>query len=236
MAGSSHRVSKPGECGLGARARSAVRREARRARGRANRRGALIGVGLGGPAMGGAAYAALMPAPFHARCSDGEDGGHRARQAAGVRYGRGCRHVVRARAGWTLARHRGGDPEGPAPARRLEVWARARNRAPPFNSAMKLTTPGEGGASQLIARLNGKRSPACRLSACGCGAPPPDQRPRARTGPSLRPQRAHGRERARAGARRRAVASLRLRLGPSRGLPGAHGARRAPARGGGRRR
>jgi len=34
-------------------------------------------------------------------------------------------------------------------------------------------------ALQLIARLNGKRSPACRLSACGYGAPPPDQRPRA---------------------------------------------------------
>jgi hypothetical protein len=35
------------------------------------------------------------------------------------------------------------------------------------------------GALQLIARLNGKRSPAFRLSACGYGAAPPDQRPRA---------------------------------------------------------
>jgi len=53
----------------------------------------------------------------------------------------------------------------------------ARNRAPPFNSAMQLTTPGREGASQLIARLNGKRSPASRLSARGYGAPPPDHGP-----------------------------------------------------------
>lgn len=66
----------------------------------------------------------------------------------------------------------------------------------------------------------------------GSGAPPPDQRPAPFRAPSLRPQRRHGRERARAGARRRAVASSWLRSGPSRGLPGADGARRAPARGG----
>jgi hypothetical protein len=45
--------------------------------------------------------------------------------------------------------------------------------------AMQQTEPGGDGASQLIARLNGKRSPACQPSACGYGAPPPDQRPRA---------------------------------------------------------
>jgi hypothetical protein len=90
---------------------------------------------------------------------------------------------VRARQGWKRARHRGVFPWGPAPARRLEgLRARARNRAPPFNSAMKLTRPSEGGALQLIARLNGKRSLACRPSACGYGAPPPDQRPRAFSG------------------------------------------------------
>jgi hypothetical protein len=58
-------------------------------------------------------------------------------------------------------------------------WARARNRAPPFNSAMQeLTGPGGTGALQLIARLAGS---ARRLDgfAPGFGAAPPDQWPRA---------------------------------------------------------
>jgi hypothetical protein len=136
----------------------------------------------------------------------------------------------------------GGDASAPAIASFLKVrlrrdrWrssASVRNRAPPFNGAMKLSAPGSDGAPQLVAGLNGKRSPACRLSACSYGAPPPDHGPAPFRAPALRPQRGQGRERARAGARRRAVASFRLRAGPSRGLQGKHAAHRAPARGGG---
>jgi hypothetical protein len=78
---------------------------------------------------------------------------------------------------------------------------------------MQQTKPGGDEASQLIARLNGRRSPACRPSACGYGAPPPDHGPAPERAPALRPQRPRERERARAGARRRAVASLRPRSG-----------------------
>ena len=68
---------------------------------------------------------------------------------------------MRARLGWTLARHRGIFPEGPAPARRLED----RRLSLP---AERLRSTGDAadkagasdGALQLIARLNGKRSPA----------------------------------------------------------------------------
>ncbi len=42
---------------------------------------------------------------------------------------------------------------------------------------MEQTKPGRDGASQLIARLNGRRSPAFLLSARGYGAPPPDPGP-----------------------------------------------------------
>jgi len=100
----------------------------------------------------------------------------------------------------------------------------------PSNSAMQLTTPGGDGASQLIARLAGSARRLVgdwrwlRRASARPNGPAPLR------APSLRPQRGHGRERARAGARRRAVASHRLRIGLSRGLPGAHGARRAPAR------
>ena len=95
---------------------------------------------------------------------------------------------------------------------------------------MKLTAPGLDGAPQLIAGLNGKRSPASRLSARGYGAPPPDQRPRALRAPALRPQRPPARVRTRAGARHRAVASLRPCARPSRRVRGCPDAARvAPA-------
>jgi len=45
------------------------------------------------------------------------------------------------------------------------------------------------GALQLIARLNGKRSPASRLSALGYGAPPPDHDPAPERAPAARAAR-----------------------------------------------
>jgi hypothetical protein len=77
-----------------------------------------------------------------------------------------------------LSRHRGVFLEVRLRRDGFASSALARNRAPPFNSAMEQTKPGLDGASQLIARLNGKRSPASRPSACGYGAPPPDHGPR----------------------------------------------------------
>jgi hypothetical protein len=82
--------------------------------------------------------------------------------------------------GRTLARHRGVVLEGPAPARRLvgglllPVTERLRSTGDAADKA-----GASDGALQLIARLNGKRSPACRRLICSTGAPPPDQRPRA---------------------------------------------------------
>lgn len=79
----------------------------------------------------------LSPPASRSRAVQGRRGSeHRARQAAAVRagYGRGGRHVVRARPERKLARHRGVFLEGPAPARRLEsVGLVSRRRAPPFN-------------------------------------------------------------------------------------------------------
>jgi len=60
--------------------------------------------------------------------------------------------------GWSLARHRGGVPEGPAPARRL-----AGRRLLLVNERLRSTgdaadrADASDGALQLIARLNGKR-------------------------------------------------------------------------------
>lgn len=79
---------------------------------------------------------------------------------------------------------------------------------------MKLTTPGEGGASQLIARLNGKRSLASWLSARGYGAPPPDHGP----APFRAPRRGFASAEGRADTRPARRARSTPRAGPRRWL------------------
>ena len=85
---------------------------------------------------------------------------------------------MRARLERKLARHRGGVLEGPAPARRLRgrrLWL-ADERLRSIGDAADRAGASDG-ALQLIARLNGKRSPVCPPSACGHGVPPPDHGP-----------------------------------------------------------
>jgi len=79
----------------------------------------------------------------------------------------------------------------------------ASDRAPPFNSGMKLTAPGGDGAPQLIPRLDGRTLAGSLALADGGVACAGPTAPRLPAGRSLRPQ--HGEQRRpRARPRRRA--------------------------------